>query len=521
MSNLGLYFGPSTINIVESQGNKILKHIKIPTFTIAVGEALSEKVTAEVKIATIIKDEFKKHEITGREVTVTLSGQELVVRNFDMIAMPSSELSVAINFEAKKYIPFKLEEMVFDYQWKFDNIAKKNKVLFLGTKKEVLDKYINALKQAGLKINAVEYSAFSLLRLVSQSAPINKGVLAVMAIDSAEEDEANFVILEDGFPLFSRDVMFGSASQEAPSVDETPADNLLEKIKRETRISFDYFHRKYPQKNIAKVLLVCSDEQHTNFEVFIKEMGMAVQYIDTASYIGKVDRYSLGFIKGYSATLSKSIKIGLTNNLLTPQKAIKAKGKNEIDLQAQVTSLLSGVKLDIRVLMLGAAICISVFMFGMYRTAPLQGKFDNMTKSYPVVTSVKRNASYEELTAKESEFNVKNKQLRNLIKEQVYLTELLNVLPRLLADGVWLENLSFKSEENKLMLTLAGSAYFNDGNKEFEEVNNLVGTLQNEPVIKKYFKEITLVSLDRKPGSQDVTTASFIILCQSVLKKGR
>ncbi len=124
MSSLGIYFGPKLINIVETKGRKPVRDIEVPQTTISAGE-LEEKVPADVKTIEIIalfKDELRRNKIDARESTICLSGKDLIIRTFEIPVLPREELQSAINFEVKKYIPFKVEDLISDFQLKFDKL---------------------------------------------------------------------------------------------------------------------------------------------------------------------------------------------------------------------------------------------------------------------------------------------------------------------------------------------------------------------------------------------------------------
>jgi type IV pilus assembly protein PilM len=233
MSLLGIYFGPKVIKIVEVKGHKVSVSTQIQQTAVSSGE-LEEKVPAEVKAVEIVamfKDELRRHKIESKGAALCLSGKDLIIRTFEIPMIPKEEIESAVRFEAKKYIPFKVEDLITAHQLKFDRANRTHMVLFMGIKKEALDRYISILNQLDLKIHCVEYSAFSMLRHLKLNKLSDKGVVGVLSADLSGEDEANFTVLEDGFPLFSRDISLaeGQDLSGKPKGPE-PADGL-EKLK--------------------------------------------------------------------------------------------------------------------------------------------------------------------------------------------------------------------------------------------------------------------------------------------------
>ena len=155
MNTLGVYFGPQLITIIETKGSKLINHIQVSQSTVSTGELLEEKVPASVKLITLLKDELMKNNIEANEAIVSISGKDLIVRTFEMPILPRQELDTAVNFEVKKYIPFKIEDLISDFQYKLDKTIQKTRVLFVGIKKEALDNYLNILSQLGIKIKSI------------------------------------------------------------------------------------------------------------------------------------------------------------------------------------------------------------------------------------------------------------------------------------------------------------------------------------------------------------------------------
>ncbi|MDD5246986.1 MAG: pilus assembly protein PilM, partial [Candidatus Omnitrophica bacterium] len=307
---LGIYFGPTTICLVETTGKKIINAVKIPRTALSQDD-LEEKVPEEVKLVAVFSDEFRNSNIQAQEATLALSGKDLIVRTFELPVLPANELDNAITFEAKKYIPFKAEDLVSDFQVEFDKKTKKNIVLYIGIRKDILDKYFAIFKQLGIKLSNVDYSAFSVLRMLKLAGAGQSGVIGLMSMDSQEDDEANFMVLDNGFPVFSRDITLASPAEGAGLPAETTREQLLDKLKTELRISLDYYNRKFPQKKIVNMFFITDENLRYELEFFVREMELSVQFVNTAKYLGKDQVFSLSVIKGFGGALARVVKTKL------------------------------------------------------------------------------------------------------------------------------------------------------------------------------------------------------------------
>lgn len=513
MSELGIYFGPKVISIVETKGKKLINNIQIPQLRLAAGD-LEEKVPDEIKIVALFKDELRRNKISAQEATLSLSGQDLIIRTFEMPPfLPVDELQKnTINFEARKYIPFKVEDLISDFQLRFDKLSRRNIVLFMGIKKETMDKYQSIFSQLELKIKSLEYSAFGILRLLKLAGMSDKGIIGVMGADLEEQDEVNFIALEDGFPLFSHEINLTPLTQHLGSAAGIERNVILEKLKTEISLALDYYHRKFPAKAIKKLLCISQQNYRTDLEAFIKELGLSPIFIDIGSltrYLGKSVPFSLSFIKGYSSSLSRVIKTTVRINLLTT----KISAFKEIGMRIPFTgNLFAGLKVDRKIQVAALLICILFFIFGFYKNMSLKKQVNSIVVMRPAVSGVDPNVNYEELIKIEQQCKEKIKTLDNIVNKQLYLTDALEVIARLVPQGMWLTNLSFEKRDAKAILTLVGVAYSEDSEQELQMINQFLGNLKENPAFNKYFKQMKIVSVDQGQ-IKEASINNFTISC--------
>jgi type IV pilus assembly protein PilM len=89
-----------------------------------------------------------------------------------MPAIDEKEMTQAIEFEARKYIPIPLSEVALD--WKVvgtDNTKRpvqNKKILLIAVPKEVVNKYIKIAEAMDLRINALELESISFSRVLAQ-----------------------------------------------------------------------------------------------------------------------------------------------------------------------------------------------------------------------------------------------------------------------------------------------------------------------------------------------------------------
>ena len=266
--------------------------------------------------------------------------------------------------------------------------------MYAGIKKAVLDSYLNMLNQLNIKVVAVEYSAFSILRFLQLNTPIsNRGIVGVISADLQEEDEVHFTIMENGFPLFSRDITLRSISEKAEAAEKLESGMLQEKLKTEVRISLDYYNRKLPTKGIEKVFIVASESYRSILETVAKEIGLPLVAMGTNPYLSSTA--SLGLVKGYGSSLYRAIRTKLKIDLL----ASKTKGRaaQEAPAAIDIGVILRGFKVSPLAFIAGIAMVGAAVGYGQFQIGPLNRDRNLLVAARPPVKAVKPDATVQEL----------------------------------------------------------------------------------------------------------------------------
>jgi len=490
MSLLGIYFGPKVINIVETKVKKILNNIQIANSDFSV-TGLEDKVPEEIKIVALFKERLRKEQIATKDTVLILSGKDLIVRTFSIPILPPNELHPAINFEAKKYIPFKIEELVTSFQTYLDRVNNRYSVLFVGIKKDILEKYLSIANQVGLRVKLIEYSAFSVLRLVELSGLKVKGIVGVISIDTKEGDEADFTVLENGFPLFSCDIKFGNVMEDT-KVLQVPG-MIAEKLKSEIRISLDYYNHKFPVKKLKQIFLIGNNDARNVISPFVQELGLVFKFVDPTKVIGKEGAFSLSLLKAYSCTLSASVKSSVKVNLLQGWERSKQIKSMAAGHPTEVLYFFfSDLRVNPIVIVVSILLLAASFGLGISKQLPLKKEIAlirAVRPNYPKAAS----ANLTELTEIESKIKNDINIMETAIKKQLYVTPQLIAVNDLILEGMWLDRFYFIcSPQQGAELTLTGKVFLGNSDKEFELISKFFFSLKNNEYFKNTFREIEI-----------------------------
>jgi len=131
-----------------------------------------------------LKALISRAQLKGKVASLSLPVDKTFSTLIDLPAMPEQELSAAISFEAHKYVPVPLEEVVLDWTMIPPVGEEKSKtasgdknqsvepaaapstiqVLLVAVPKEIINRLTKIAKLAGLEVAALEQEAFSLAR---------------------------------------------------------------------------------------------------------------------------------------------------------------------------------------------------------------------------------------------------------------------------------------------------------------------------------------------------------------------
>ncbi len=94
---------------------------------------------------------------------------------FELPTMTKKELNSAVGFEARKYIPLPLSEVVLDWQaFNRDTKGGMNRILMMAIPKVLVEHYKHIAEQSGLELVALEAEAVALKRaLIKDTDPIS------------------------------------------------------------------------------------------------------------------------------------------------------------------------------------------------------------------------------------------------------------------------------------------------------------------------------------------------------------
>ncbi len=260
-SYLGIDLGTSAIKIVELQnknGRAVLLtygYVEQPTDIVR-----SSSSEMEERIVEIVKSICQKSRTTSKKVIAALPSFSVFTSIISLPAMKKKDLHQAIKWEAKKFIPLPIEDMVLDWKivppegsqhtaqtpkadhksekkdeskkegsdkeedsssnplsklFKKDHSDKETKlkkedqnlkILLTAAPKTLVERYLRIFKSAGLEIVSLETESFALERSLQGGDPAPVMIIDIGAVSS------DIVVINNGIPILNRSIDVGGVT---------------------------------------------------------------------------------------------------------------------------------------------------------------------------------------------------------------------------------------------------------------------------------------------------------------------
>ncbi len=215
-SFLGIDLGASSVKIVELRNDG--GRPKLVTYGFAeqrTDVVRGDSAELQQRIVVALRTILKKSHVTSRRVVAALPSFAVFTSIISLPEMSKKDLFSAVRWEAKKFVPMPLEEMVLDWrllqqpapqstpETKSLKGPKNMKVLLTAAPKNLVRRYIEVFRASELQIVSLETEAFALQRSLigAERVPIMIVDIGAVATDVS--------VIVDGIPLINRSIDVG------------------------------------------------------------------------------------------------------------------------------------------------------------------------------------------------------------------------------------------------------------------------------------------------------------------------
>ena len=209
-SSVGLDIGSGFVKLVEVDHSGDQPEVSRVAIEPLLPDAIVEgEVMDPGLVSDTIRILFDKVGIKGRDVVTAVGGHDVIIKKIEMDRMKESDAREVIRWEAEQHVPFDIKSVELDFQ--VLNPLEEGlqmEVILVAAKKELVDNRIALLSDAGLSASVIDVDAFALHNAFERNYP--EAMEGIVALVNVGHEVTNVNILEDGVPILTRDIPFGS-----------------------------------------------------------------------------------------------------------------------------------------------------------------------------------------------------------------------------------------------------------------------------------------------------------------------
>jgi type IV pilus assembly protein PilM len=192
----GLDLSGSSIKVVQLKKGRAGTELKSYTETpLPKGMVINDAVSDSKTFSFLLKESLNKPQygkIDTNYVVASLPESKSFVRVIQIPKMSIAEAESAVPYEAENFIPMPIDQVYLDWQ-KIGETQDKMNVLMIASPKEFVDKYLEILDKADIKVAAFEVEAQSCHR-----ALIPQGSQDTVLLVDISDNRTSLIMVEDG-----------------------------------------------------------------------------------------------------------------------------------------------------------------------------------------------------------------------------------------------------------------------------------------------------------------------------------
>jgi type IV pilus assembly protein PilM len=160
-------------------------------------------------VSDAVRGLFEDLGMKGAEVVTAIGGHDVIIKKIEMDRMKESDAREVIRWEAEQHVPFDIKSVELDFQiLDPEGAGLQMQVLLVAAKRELVDNKVGLLQDAGVNPVIIDIDAFALHNAFEHNYP--DSLDGIIALVNVGHETTNVNILENGIPILTRDIPFGS-----------------------------------------------------------------------------------------------------------------------------------------------------------------------------------------------------------------------------------------------------------------------------------------------------------------------
>ncbi|OGP31744.1 MAG: pilus assembly protein PilM [Deltaproteobacteria bacterium GWC2_42_11] len=207
---IGLDIGSNSIKLVQlAKVKKGYRLVKLGVIQLPPEAIVDGSIIDSMTVTNAIKELLAQQGTKVKDAVSAFTGHSVIIKKVALSAMTEDELADSIQWEAEQYIPFPIADVNIDFQiLGYDTEGKgQMDVILVAVKKDMINDYVNVIKEAGLNPVVIDVDSFALENMFEANYPVAPtDNIAVVNIGAAV---TSINILKGGVTAFTRAVTIG------------------------------------------------------------------------------------------------------------------------------------------------------------------------------------------------------------------------------------------------------------------------------------------------------------------------
>ena len=184
---VGLKIGGSQIAAARINNNGVAELVQLARMPLQSGIVVGGELRDPDALGGALKAFFAEHKLPRRGVRLGVASSRIGVRIFEISGIDDEHQFVnAVRFRAQEALPIPLDEAVLDYRVLSEGVNAEGepvrRVLLVVAHKDLVERYVEACRIAGIQLAGIDLEAFALLRSLAPPADRNGSALVAVSI---------------------------------------------------------------------------------------------------------------------------------------------------------------------------------------------------------------------------------------------------------------------------------------------------------------------------------------------------
>jgi type IV pilus assembly protein PilM len=277
----GLKVGASQLAAARVANNGSAELLQVARTQLEPGIVVGGELRDPDALAKALKEFFAANNLPKKGVRLGIANNRIGVRTFDISGInDEKQLTNAIRFRAQETLPIPIDEAVLDFQVLGEGTDEEGqptkRVLLVVAYRELIDRYMDACKKAGISLVGIDLEAFALLRALQapQDGVGGDSAAALVAV-AIGHDRSTFAVSDGRICEFTRVLEWGGAALNvaiARALDAAPSE--VDGVKRALALTDEMVPEGLTQDQARKA----RDAMRRAIQTFARELVSSLQY---------------------------------------------------------------------------------------------------------------------------------------------------------------------------------------------------------------------------------------------------